>query len=57
MVAPVIPYLTDSTAHLDGLLSAIAEAHGTTWQAIYASNKQVIGDDPDLIFPGQELSL
>lgn len=26
MVAPVIPYLTDSTAHLDGLLSAIAEA-------------------------------
>ncbi|MBL1066206.1 transglycosylase family protein [Streptomyces sp. 7-21] len=38
-------------------LSAIAEAHGTTWQAIYASNKQVIGDDPDLIFPGQELSL
>lgn len=26
MVAPVIPYLTDSTSHLDGLLSAIADA-------------------------------
>lgn len=26
MVAPVIPYLTDSTAHLDGLLSAVADA-------------------------------
>lgn len=26
MVAPVIPYLTDSTGHLDGLLAAIAEA-------------------------------
>ncbi|MGW0175354.1 Rv2578c family radical SAM protein [Rhodococcus sp. NPDC003322] len=26
MVAPVIPYLTDSTAHLDGLLASIAEA-------------------------------
>ncbi len=29
MVAPVIPYLTDSTAHLDGLLCAIAEAGAT----------------------------
>ncbi|PTR27742.1 DNA repair photolyase [Rhodococcus sp. OK519] len=29
MVAPVIPYLTDSTAHLDGLLEAIAEAGAT----------------------------
>ncbi|CAM3134001.1 Rv2578c family radical SAM protein [Prescottella defluvii] len=29
MVAPVIPYLTDSTAHLDGLLAAIAEAGAT----------------------------
>ena len=26
MVAPVIPYLTDSTAHLDSLLEALAEA-------------------------------
>jgi len=29
MVAPVIPYLTDSTAHLDGLLSSIADAGAT----------------------------
>ncbi|MCL2532631.1 MAG: Rv2578c family radical SAM protein [Nocardiaceae bacterium] len=29
MVAPVIPYLTDSNAHLDGLLSAIADAGAT----------------------------
>lgn len=29
MVAPVIPYLTDSTAHLDGLLSALADAGAT----------------------------
>ncbi|WP_433612627.1 Rv2578c family radical SAM protein [Prescottella agglutinans] len=29
MVAPVIPYLTDGAAHLDGLLSALAEAGAT----------------------------
>ncbi len=29
MVAPVIPYLTDSNAHLDALLSAISEAGAT----------------------------
>ncbi|KAA0023488.1 Rv2578c family radical SAM protein [Antrihabitans cavernicola] len=29
MVAPVIPYLTDSTSHLDGLLAAIADAGAT----------------------------
>lgn len=29
MVAPVIPYLTDSTSHLDGLFGAIAEAGAT----------------------------
>ncbi|MFD4468516.1 Rv2578c family radical SAM protein [Rhodococcus sp. NPDC058505] len=29
MVAPVMPYLTDSTTHLDGLLGAIAEAGAT----------------------------
>ncbi|RVW04038.1 Rv2578c family radical SAM protein [Rhodococcus xishaensis] len=34
MVAPVLPYLTDSTEHLDGLLSAISEA-GATGVAIF----------------------
>lgn len=27
------------------------------WRAIYEVNRQVIGDDPDLIHPGQELEL
>ncbi|UXY26672.1 LysM peptidoglycan-binding domain-containing protein [Streptomyces sp. HUAS TT20] len=38
-------------------LSGIAARHGTTWQRIYAANKSVIGGDPDLIVPGQRLSL
>jgi hypothetical protein len=29
----------------------------TTWQAIYAANKDVIGNNPNLIYPGQVLTL
>ncbi|RKN08690.1 transglycosylase family protein [Streptomyces radicis] len=38
-------------------LSAIAAAFGTTWYQLYADNAGVVGDDPDLIIPGQELTL
>ncbi|ARQ70309.1 transglycosylase family protein [Streptomyces marincola] len=38
-------------------LSRIADAHGTTWQQLHADNESVIGDDPNLIFPGQQLSV
>jgi len=40
-------------------LFKIADAHGIAggWQQVYEDNRQVIGDNPDLIFPGQELSL
>lgn len=27
------------------------------WQRLYAANRKVVGDDPDLIFPGQRLTL
>ncbi|QIB49210.1 LysM peptidoglycan-binding domain-containing protein [Streptomyces aureoverticillatus] len=38
-------------------LSRIAAAHGTSWQQIFAANRAVIGGDPDVIVPGQRLSL
>jgi len=41
-------------------LWAIAEAElgsGSRWKEIYELNKDVIGDDPDVIRPGQELKL
>ncbi|MFF4488587.1 transglycosylase family protein [Streptomyces sp. NPDC001544] len=38
-------------------LSRIAARHGTTWQRIYAANKAVIGGDPNLIVPGQNLTI
>ncbi len=40
-------------------LWAIAEAHDLDggWPALYAANKKTVGDDPDLILPGQDLDL
>jgi murein DD-endopeptidase MepM/ murein hydrolase activator NlpD len=40
-------------------LSGIADEHAVRggWQHLYAENRQVVGPDPDLILPGQELTL
>ncbi|MEU6872936.1 transglycosylase family protein [Streptomyces sp. NPDC046751] len=40
-------------------LSAIAASERLRggWQHLYAQNREVVGDDPDLILPGQRLSL
>ncbi|MEU1463253.1 transglycosylase family protein [Streptomyces sp. NPDC005727] len=47
----------DYTVREGDTLSTIAARHGTTWQRIYAANRSVIGDDPDLIVPGRRLAL
>ncbi|WP_447039309.1 transglycosylase family protein [Streptomyces sp. DSM 118878] len=40
-------------------LSAIADDHGVDggWSKLYTKNKKTVGDDPDLILPGQSLVL
>ncbi|MFF5181343.1 transglycosylase family protein [Micromonospora sp. NPDC000316] len=40
-------------------LSEIAQSHRQAggWQALYERNRQLVGADPGLIFPGQRLSL
>lgn len=38
-------------------LSKIGKRHGVNWQDIYELNKDLIGGNPDLIQPGQELKL
>jgi LysM repeat protein len=38
-------------------LSAIAAANGTTWQAVYAANRAVIGPDANFILAGERLAL
>ncbi|QHC24398.1 LysM peptidoglycan-binding domain-containing protein [Streptomyces sp. GS7] len=38
-------------------LCGIATRHGKIWQELYRQNRQVIGGDPNLIFPGIRLHL
>lgn len=38
-------------------LSGIASKYGTTWQKLYEKNKSVIGNNPNLIKPGQVLKI
>jgi Tfp pilus assembly protein FimV len=47
----------DYTVQAGDTLSGIAADHDTTWERIYADNEDVIGDDPNLILPGQQLTL
>ncbi|MGC0332943.1 LysM repeat protein [Streptomyces sp. SAI-170] len=47
----------DYTVRQGDTLSAIAARNGTSWQALYAANKAVIGGDPDLIVPGLRLDV
>jgi nucleoid-associated protein YgaU len=47
----------DYTVQAGDTLSGIAADHDTTWERIYADNEDVIGDDPNLILPGQQLAL
>jgi LysM repeat protein len=38
-------------------LSAIGESFNVDWHDLYTKNKAVIGDDPNLIFPGQAITV
>ncbi|WP_055587660.1 transglycosylase family protein [Peterkaempfera griseoplana] len=38
-------------------LGEIADRYGLGWQRLYQENKHLIGGNPDLIYPGQRLSL
>ncbi|MER7695771.1 transglycosylase family protein [Streptomyces sp. NPDC096095] len=48
-------YTVASGDSLSGIASAQRVRGG--WQGLYAANRTVVGSDPDLIFPGQRLSL
>ncbi|MFJ1924837.1 MULTISPECIES: transglycosylase family protein [unclassified Streptomyces] len=41
----------------DSLSGIAADRDLGAWQRLYSANRKVVGDDPDLIFPGQRLSL
>ncbi|PNG22358.1 transglycosylase family protein [Streptomyces cahuitamycinicus] len=46
----------DYTVRRGDTLSGVAARHGTTWQRLYATNKDAIGEDPDVIVPGLRLT-
>ncbi|MEU7637726.1 transglycosylase family protein [Streptomyces sp. NPDC039016] len=45
------------TVNAGDTLSGIAVVHGKPWQEIYRQNRQVIGEDPNLIYPGTRLQV
>ncbi|MFD4660575.1 transglycosylase family protein [Kitasatospora sp. NPDC058444] len=47
----------DYTVKAGDTLSSIAAAQGLDWHDLYQNNAKVIGGNPDLIFPGQTLSI
>lgn len=59
---PSIKYIAEHTVEGGDTLSGIAlkyysSASKDMWMAIYNANKTVIGDDPNLIKPGQVLKI
>ncbi|MGW3732988.1 transglycosylase family protein [Streptomyces sp. NPDC005148] len=58
--ATTVPGKRDSytVARGDSLSGIAATEHVQGgWQRLYTANRKVVGDDPDLIFPGQRLTL
>ncbi len=52
---PATPAGARYTVQAGDWLSSIAPRVGTTWPQLYAANRDVVGADPNLIFPGQQL--
>ncbi|MFC7161802.1 transglycosylase family protein [Aquipuribacter hungaricus] len=55
--APAAPTYGTYTVRGGDTLGSIARANGTTWQSLYAANRDVIGANPGLIRIGQQLRL
>ncbi|MBD0688463.1 hypothetical protein BG452_01395 [Streptomyces sp. CBMA123] len=51
------PAKGDYTVKSGDTLSSIAAAQGLDWHDLYKNNAKVIGGNPDLILPGQTLSI
>lgn len=57
IVIPGTSARTTYTVQSGDNLTKIANKYNTTWKKIYEANKDVIGDDPNLIKPGQVLTI
>jgi LysM repeat protein len=56
-VAPATTTGGNYTVKSGDTLGSIAAAHGTDWQSLYAANHGTVGADPDVIYPGQTLTV
>lgn len=56
---PALPRtaVTTYTVRAGDTLWSIARAHHTTWQKLWSANRAVIGGNPNLIYPGQQLRM
>ena len=48
---------TTYTVQSGDSLSKIGAHHKVSWHSIYEANKDLIGDNPDVIHPGQQLKI
>lgn len=49
--------MSNYTIQRGDTLSGIAKKYGTTWQKLYAANKDAIGSNPNLIYAGTNLTI
>jgi nucleoid-associated protein YgaU len=54
--APAVSGESYTVQHGDTLI-AIANANGTDWESLYDANEDVVGGNPNLILPGQTLTI
>jgi nucleoid-associated protein YgaU len=55
--AQAVTQATDTvTVRTGDTLSQIAAQHHESWRTLWAHNRRVVGDNPNLILPGQKLS-
>jgi LysM repeat protein len=54
---PAPPANANYTVQSGDTLWRLSVEHGETWQQLYQRNEAAIGNDADVIFPGQRLQV
>ncbi len=57
VLTPAQAHIGDHTLRAGDTLSELAASHGTSWQTIYANNRNTIGSDPNALRIGQVLTI
>jgi len=57
MASPALAHTGQHTVRAGDTLGQLATAHGTSWQSVYADNRDAIGGDPNQLRVGQVLTI